>query len=110
MKQMNLGRDGNLSVDYTIPFSDNGSAINLAAASNATLSVPKSAKKAFIQIQPGATVLVGTSTITPPTSSFSSANYDINPASRFVNGVEGIDTLHFYAIDAAIIKVSFYGE
>jgi len=106
MTKLLLGRDLNLNVDYSINFSDDGKIINLASAASASLVVPEGTTRALVQVQPGATVLVSpTAAPTAPTGSFVAATADINPALR---QVEPGSTLYFYAIDAAIIKVSFY--
>ena len=109
MKKLILGTDANGKVDYGIPFVDlsDGHSISMAAAATATLTVPSEATKALIQIQPGATVWVGPSAITGPTASFATQDADINPTLR---DVQDVSTLHFLAVDAAEIKVSFYEQ
>jgi|GEM_PF-5896449 len=108
MTQLVLGRDPNLNVDYGIPFSAVGSIINMAAGASASLAVPSGVSKALIQVQPGATVLVGTAAPSAPSGSFAASLADINPALREVGADNGVNTLYFYAVEAAIIKVSFY--
>lgn len=107
MTDMVIERDDHLVPNTSIPFSDSGQYVTLSAAGSASVAVPAGNTLAFIQIQPGATVLVDTSAISYSSSAtFSSGTFDINPAVRTVVG--GTDTLYFYAVDAAIIKVSFY--
>tara|TARA_R110002012_G_C11670804_1_gene613049 strand:+ start:4532 stop:4864 length:333 start_codon:yes stop_codon:yes gene_type:complete len=105
--KMTLNKDQNSNVTYGIPFvsAPEGHAISLAAAGTATLTVPEWATVALCQIQPGATVWIGPDAITPAAAAFGNESADINPALRDVRGVA---TLHFYAVDAAQIKVSFY--
>tara|TARA_R110001632_G_scaffold216892_1_gene345326 strand:+ start:14368 stop:14697 length:330 start_codon:yes stop_codon:yes gene_type:complete len=105
MTELKLTRDFKGVVSYGINFSDTGSAINMPANTDETLAVPAGADFALFQIQPGATVYIGDSAITPPTSSFGAFTADINPAGR---SLYNISTLHFHSVDAAIVKVSFY--
>jgi len=107
MTDMIIDRDSNLTPNSGISFSDSGQYITMAALGTASLAVPAGMTIAFIQIQPGATVLIGTDSFTYASStSFVAGTFDINPAVRTVVG--GTDTLYFEAIDAAIVKVSFY--
>lgn len=108
MNRFQITKDTNGVASYGINFAEVGSIINLSASTNTTLAVPAGANVALFQIQPGATVLISpTSAPGAPSGSFSASTSDINPALRCVNGVS---TLYFYAVDAAIIKVSFYQE
>lgn len=109
MTKMTLSKDQNGNVTYGIPFvkSTEGHKISLGAAGSETLAVPEGYKKALFQITPGATVWIGPEAITPAAGTWGNASDDLNPAER---SVVNIDTLHFYAVDAAEIKVSFYEE
>ena len=79
----------------------------MAAAGSASIAVPAGMSVAFVQVQPGATVLIDTSAISYTSSaSFQAGTWDINPAVRTVFG--GTDTLYLYAIDSAVVKISFY--
>lgn len=107
MTDMVIGRDEHSIPNTSIPFSDSGQYVTLAASGSGSIAVPAGMSVAHIQIQAGATVLVDTSAISYSSSaSFQAGTFDINPAVRSVVG--GTDTLHFYAVDAAIIKISFY--
>jgi len=107
MTDLVIGRDEHSIPNTSIPFSDNGQYVTLGAAGTANIAVPAGMNIAFIQIQSGATVLVDTNSISyTSNASFQSGTFDINPAVRDVVG--GTDTLYFWAIDAAIIKISFY--
>lgn len=102
-----MGRDSHSIPNSSIPFSDNGHYITMAPSGTATLSVPFNADIAYIQVQSGSTVLVDTNAISYTSdTSFQTGTFDINPVMRDVN--DGSDILHFYSIDDAIVKVSFY--
>lgn len=109
MTALIIGRDKHSIPNATTPFSTDGQYVTLAASGTASINVPADNNIAVIQIQPGATVLVGlaapnySSSATPQAGTF-----DINPSRRSVVG--GTDILYFEAIDAAIIKVSFYNN
>tara|TARA_R110000787_G_scaffold21425_6_gene63391 strand:- start:2753 stop:3082 length:330 start_codon:yes stop_codon:yes gene_type:complete len=107
MTKIDITRDSKGVVSFGINFSDTGSAITIGAGVDATLNVPTGATFALFQIQPGATVFIGTSAITPPLASFGTFTADINPAGR---SLSNIPVLHFHAVDAATIKVSFYSD
>lgn len=108
MNSLKITKDNAGIPTWGINFAEVGFIINLAAAGTATLAVPGDANAALIQVQPGATVLVSPTAIpTAPTGSFAPTTSDINAALRSVNGVAN---LYFLAVDAAIIKVSFYAE
>lgn len=107
MTDLTQGRDVHSIPNTSIQFSDSGNYVTLGAAGSASIAVPANTQFAYIQIQPGATVLVDTAAISYSSSaSFQSGTWDINPSVRTVAG--GTDTLYFYAVDAAIIKISFY--
>jgi hypothetical protein len=108
MNNLKITKDNSGTPTWGIDFAETGSIINLAAAGSATLTVPNTANVALIQVQPGATVLISNSAApTAPTGSFTATTAQINPGLRPVR--EG-STLYFYAVDAAIIVVSFYSE
>lgn len=109
MTKMTLSKDQNGNVTYGIPFvkSEEGHKKVFSAGGSDTLSVPPGYKKVLFQITPGATVYIGPETISAATGSWAPASDDLNPAER---SVVNIDTLHFYAVDAAEVKVSFYEE
>lgn len=107
MTDMTIDRDKHSIPNTGIPFSDNGQYVTLGAAGTANVAVPAGMTLAYMQIQPGATVLVDTNAISYTSNvAFQAGTFDINPAVRTVVG--GTDTLYFYAVDAAIIKISFY--
>lgn len=109
MKEFVQGKDLNGVVDETIQFSQLGYAVSLAASGTGSVVVPPGAKKAYLKVGGGSTVLFGTSAISAvPGATFSEQDYDIlsyENEMRFVNFGE---TLHFFAVDDSIIKVSFY--
>lgn len=107
MTDLVLDRDEHSIPNTAIPFSESGQYVTLGAAGSASVAVPADTTIAHIQIQPGATVLVDTNTISYSSStSFQAGTFDVNPSMRTVVG--GTDTLYIYAVDAAIIKISFY--
>ena len=107
MTDMIIGRDEHSIPNTAIPFSDNGQYVTIPASSSASIAVPANVQLAHIQIQPGAVVLVDTNSISYSSSAtFQSGTFDVNPAVR--NVVGGTDTLYLYAVDAAIVKISFY--
>lgn len=107
MTDLVINKDEQSTPNTSIPFSDSGQYVTLAATGSANIAVPAGMSLAMIQVTPGATVLVDTNTISYTSStSFQAGTFDINPAVRDVVG--GTDTLYFYAVDAAIIKISFY--
>ena len=108
MTDMVIGRDDHLVPNSGIPFSDDGSYVTLAATGTTSIAVPAGMNVSFIQIQSGATVFCGKEAITYTSStSWQTCKWDIDPAVR-IDVVGGTDTLYFYALDAAVIKVSFY--
>ncbi len=108
MTKLVIGKDINSTPHTGIDFSDTGYAASMSSGTSLTLPVPAGMNKAYIQIQGGATVLVAKEAISGvPGSTFESVTWDINPAMRI--GIEPeVDSLYFYAVDAAIVKVSFY--
>lgn len=106
MNKLQLTMDGNGNTTYGIGFAESGKIISLETAASATIVVPNTASVALFQFTPGATVLVSNSSApTAPGSLFSDSTADINPSLRSV--IAG-QTLYFYAVTAAIVKVSFY--
>jgi len=101
-----LGKDNSGEVTYGTPFTDAGYNASLAAAGAASLTVPAQANTAIFSFTPGASVYVGTSAITVPSSSFASSNTDLNPCVKS-NLIPG-STLYFYAVNASEIQVNFY--
>jgi len=107
MTDLILGRDDHSIPNTSIPFSESGQYVTLGAAGTASIAVPAGISLVYIQVQPGSTVLIGTDSFTyTSNTSFQAGTFDINPAVRQVVG--GTDTLYFHAVDAAIIKLSFY--
>ena len=102
-----LGKDRNGATDYAIPFTEDSYQWQIAAAGTDTLVVPDTATKVLIQIQAGATVLVGLAAVPASTAAAAKTGAQMNPTLRTVK--KG-DTLHFRAINAAEVCVTFYEE
>lgn len=102
-----LGKDRNGANTYQIPFTEQSYQWQLAAASTDTLTVPANMTSALIQIQAGATVYVGLEAIPASTAAATRTGAQMNPTLRKVTGG---DTLHFRAVNAAEVCVSFYEE
>lgn len=108
MRELKLTRDSGGQICYGLNFSDDGQIANLAAGATGEVAIPEEAELAYIQVQPGAVVLVGTGDTAPtaPTGNFAPSNADINAAIRSITS--GETKLQFRAITASVVKVSFY--
>ena len=107
MTELKITRDKKGLVAYGVNFSDTGSIVSMLASTNDSLAVPAGADFALFQFTPGATVLVGTGSVSIPVPgiAFTSASEDINPEGR---SLYNVSTLQFYAETASLVKVSFY--
>jgi len=107
MTDLIIGRDEHSIPNTSISFSDDGDYITLVAAGSANIAVPAGVTLAFVQVQNGATVLVDINEISYTSSTtFQSGTFDMDPVMR--NVVGGTDTLYLYAVNSAIIKISWY--
>jgi len=89
MQNFVLGRDDRGNIDYSIPFSDDSWAVELAPASSVTVPVPKGSKKAVFSCT-GDDYFVGTTgPITLPTATVASINGEMAPANRDVSRING---------------------
>ena len=106
MTDLVVGVDKTTRATYSIPFSENGFIINMSLGNAYSLAVPADARVALLQFTPGSSVLVSpTMEPSQPTAAFAVTDADLNPA---VRTIEDANTLHFLAITASIVKVSFY--